>query len=96
MTDSFLQVDDQGKVSSYVGPDAVELYRVKTLRSFILLWQRTKIIPTRGVTITKMLAQASAITKKPYKVKQTQVAADDLAKWIGAMLAAIPVEKRSK
>ena len=50
--------------TSYNGPDAVDLFRLKTLRSGISMHQKFGMIPTRGVTITKMLGMVTAITGK--------------------------------
>lgn len=78
--------------TTYSGPDAVEFFRVKVLKSSIGLYRKTKIIPTRGVTITMMLAMATQITGKAYKGKTKCEAAEaDLATWIDTMRAALPV-----
>jgi len=56
----------QGKhgVTSFVGPDATELFRVITLRASIKMHRDCGMIPTRGVTITKMFAMCERYTGK--------------------------------
>ena len=76
--------------TTYSGPDAVEFFRVHSLRSSILLYHKTKLIPTRGLGITKMLSLASAITGQKYKRSETLRAADDLHIWLCNMRSALP------
>lgn len=71
--------------------DAIPLFRVKMLRSAIKLHKNTGMIPTRGVTITRMFAEASKITGKTYKRGQHDAALADLTKWIDAADASMPV-----
>lgn len=79
---------------SFVGRDAVEVYRLKSLRSFINLHKRSGMIPTRGVTITAMLGEVTKLTGKPYKGKTKHDAAlADLDQHIAALDATIPVER---
>lgn len=78
--------------TTYSGPDAVEFLRVKVLQGSIGLYRKTKIIPTRGVTITMMLAMATQITGTVYKGKTKCEAAEaDLQTWIDTMRAALPI-----
>ena len=77
--------------TAYVGFDAVMLMRATMLRSSIKLYAATGMIPTRGVTITKMLAMATEYTGKKYKRGQYAEAQADLQAWIDAMKAAMPV-----
>lgn len=88
---SHLGTNAEGSVVSFVGPDAVSLYRARLLASSIRLWIKSKIIPTRGVTITVMLRHATGITGKPYKRGEAQRAADDVTAWANAMVSALPV-----
>lgn len=78
---------------SFVGRDAVEVFRLKAMRSAIRLHKSCGMIPTRGMTITKMLAAVTALTGKPYKGKaKHDLALADLDARIDAYDAAIPVE----
>lgn len=79
--------------------DATTLYSWKVLQQSIGLYMRTGMIPTRGVTISRMLKFATAITKKPYKNTPLgrQQAYDDLGTSCATLRAAIPdVDARSK
>lgn len=77
--------------TAIVGPDATMLFAAVALRSSINLYMKTGIIPTRGVTITKMLALAKQYTGKVYKAKDKEQAIADLDVWIATMKAAMPV-----
>jgi TPP-dependent pyruvate/acetoin dehydrogenase alpha subunit len=77
---------------SFVGGDAVELFRITAMRSAIKMHRDCGMIPTRGMTITKMLAAVTAITGKPYKGKTKHDAAiADLDARIAAAKASMPV-----
>lgn len=93
MTDSYITVTN-GKCSSFVGSDAVNYVRAELLASSLKLYAATKIIPTRGVTISKMLAMATGYTGKAYKRGDAIKAADDVKKWANEMKAALPVVER--
>lgn len=90
MTDSHIIYNKNGHAVSFVGPDAVELYRVATLASSLKLYAKTGIIPTRGVTCKRMLEMASRYTGKSYKRGAALDAAADLDVWVKAMKAALP------
>jgi hypothetical protein len=87
--DSYIHVGKSG--TTIVGHDATMLYRAIVLRSSIKLYAATGMIPTRGVTITKMLAMASEYTGKRYKRGQYAEAQADLNVWIETMKSAMPV-----
>lgn len=75
----------------YSGPDATRYFAVKVLRSSINLYLKTGMIPTRGVTISRMLAIAGQTTGKTYKRGQGCAAIADLDTWLATMRAALPV-----
>lgn len=75
---------------TFSGPDAVAFVRAAALASSLKLYAVAKIIPTRGVTITKMLAIATGITGKRYKRGEALKAAADVEKWAREMKAALP------
>lgn len=77
--------------TTYAGPDAVNLFRARTLRSSIKMHQRSGMIPTRGVTITVMFQIAGQYTGKKYKRGQHDQAIADLDVWISAMTSAMPI-----
>lgn len=90
--DSELHVKD-GKITAYVGYDATRLMRVKMLRSFIDLHKKTGMIPTRGVTITKMFTMATEYTGQKYKRGEHDRAVNDLNVWINNMISALPIKE---
>ncbi len=89
MTNSHISTGPGGTM--FAGPDAIKLYQAKTLATFLRLYAKSGIIPTRGVTITKMLASAHALTGKRYKRGDAVKAAADLDHWSSVMLSALPV-----
>jgi len=91
--DSHVTIGPNGGMS-FVGPDAVRLFAAVSLKSAIGLHRKCGMIPTRGVTITKMLAQATQVTGKQYRRGQHQQAEADLQIWIDAMKAALPIERK--
>lgn len=90
MSESYISTSPTG--TSFVGPDAIGLYRAMVLKSSLSLWLRTKIIPARGMTITKLLAIVKDYTGKGYRPKETATAIEDLTVWIETMKSAMPVE----
>ena len=88
---SSITYDKNGDAVTFAGPDAVELFRVATLKTSISLWVKTKMIPTRGVTITKMLAMATRYTGQRYTPQKAADAVRDLGVWIATMKSALPV-----
>lgn len=82
-----------GSASSFEGA-AVNIFRAATLAGSIGLWIETKIIPTRGVGITKMLKIASGYTGKKYTRNGAANAVRDLHEWIQKRKAETPSETR--
>jgi hypothetical protein len=93
MTESYIKHSTGGTM--LVGPDAVNLFRALTLKSSLGLYAKCGMIPTRGVTITKILALATEYTGKKYKRGDAAKAEADVKAWCDAMRAALPdvVEK---
>lgn len=79
-----------GGCASFVGKDAVNLYRAITLKSALSTYARSGMLMTRGVSATGMLVMATQYTGKPYKRGEHQKAADELVLWIETMKSAIP------
>lgn len=92
---SSISYDAKGNAVTFKGPDAVDLYRAGLLWMHIGLWIKTKMVPTRGFTITKMLAAAGEYTGKKYTHKQAEQARADLKVWMDTMKAALPAEERA-
>jgi len=89
MSQSEIILHSDGAIS-FLGGDAIELFRALTLRNHIQLYAKTKLIPTRGMGIRKMLALATQFTGNSYTTKQLQNACNDLTIWIETMRSALP------
>ena len=91
MTDSEIIISPVGVV--YSGADAVTFFAAKNLKICISLYMKTGIIPTRGVTISKMLKLAHRYTGKTYKngVVGWSACVADLDVWCNTMRAALPI-----
>lgn len=91
MDDSRITIDKVGTM--YAGRDAVELFRVKMLISGLKLNASTGMLPTRGMTKSKMLAMAGQYTKRKYKRTEMQQAIDDLKEFYSLLASSLPIEK---
>jgi hypothetical protein len=91
MTDTITYNKD-GSASSFTG-DAVLIYRAAHLAGSINMYVQTngRIIPTRGVGITRMLELAGQVTGKKYKRKEAPQAVLDLNAWV--QLAKLSVQE---
>lgn len=89
--ESYVAVNQDGRPTAFVGPDAVNLFRAKTLASALRMYAKTGMLPTRGVSPTKMLQLARQYTGKEYRRGQHMLAANDIQVWIDTMTAALPV-----
>lgn len=94
--DSLITYNTKGDLVCLSGPDAIAMYKAFTLVSALRLWASTKIIPTRGFGIKKMLALATTITKQSYRTNRNAalIAATDVEIWAKTMKAALPTEVR--
>lgn len=90
-SDSHIGVDKDGRATSFVGPDAVNLFRAATLASGLRMYANTGMRLTRHVSPTQMLKMAQQYTGKEYRRGQHMVAANDMKVWIDTMKAALPV-----
>jgi hypothetical protein len=88
MTSELRTVD--GRIVGYYGSDATQLFRVRMIKSAIELHKKTGLIPTRGVTITKLFKAAGQYTGQTYKRGEHDRAASDLGVWIATMMSALP------
>jgi hypothetical protein len=89
MNDSSITVSNGGTM--FAGKDAVELFRVATLKSALGLL-KAGITPTRGLTGKKALAMCEQYTGQKYKRGEYDRARQDLTVWIETMKSAISVE----
>lgn len=81
----------KGGGATYVGPDATNLVRAVHLRGFITLYMRSGMIPTRGLTITKLLTMCKQYTNKTYKRTEQAKAVADMTIWIDTMKLGMPI-----
>lgn len=81
------------EATSYIGPDATQLYRVNMIKVSIKLWLKTGMMPTRGVGIKKMLKMAEQYTGRKYKTSEAAYAVEDLHNWVTTMISALPIEE---
>lgn len=84
-----IHYNKKGEAVSFTG-DGITLYAAALLKGHIKLWQKTGMIPTRGVGITKMLESASHYTGQKYKRSQVDQAIIDLDAFCITMKAALP------
>lgn len=92
MDDSYISGGPGGV--SFVGHDAVHLFRAVTLKHAILMLAKG-IVPTRGLTSKRALVMAGEYTGMRYKRGQHEEAVRDLDIWIATMRAALPVVERA-
>lgn len=80
--------------TSFVGPDAVELFRVAVLASAMGLY-KAGIKPSRNaMTGPQALKDASRYTGVTYKRGEYDRAKADLKVWIETMKSALPIVER--
>jgi len=77
--------------TSFVGADAVNLYRAVHVKQALLMYAKTGLKMTRGATPAVLLAIAREYSGKTYKRGQYLQAADDVQVWIDTMKAALPI-----
>lgn len=87
MADSFITPD--GRV--YSGPQAVDTFAAKVLSESLKLYEKTGLIPTRGVGLKAMLEQATRYTgaKYPASKKSIPIATASLDLLVAASTAAL-------
>lgn len=76
-SDSYIEYNKEGHATSFVGPRAVDCFRIARLSSSIGLLSKG-IQPTRGFTMTKALKMATEYTGKKYKRTEFEQARLDL------------------
>lgn len=92
MSESYIGYNGKGQATSFVGPDAVELFRAATLRSALGLLSKG-ITPTRGLTGKKALAMVTRYSGQTYKRGEFERARADLHAWIETMKSALPTKE---
>ena len=91
MTDSYIHNNQSG--TTYVGPDAVQLFRAKSIRGALRLWTHG-LKPSRGVRLRDLIDAASSITGKRYPKRASHIPfiMEDLEVWMSTMQSALPEE----
>ncbi|MFM7012574.1 MAG: hypothetical protein ACKO0Z_25125 [Betaproteobacteria bacterium] len=72
--------------ATFAGARGVDAFRIQTLINGLNGYVKFNMIPTRGVTITRMLNMASDYTGKRYKRGEGLKAASDLAELLKGRL----------
>jgi len=82
-----------GGGTTITGPDAMNYFRAVQIKLFIGLHIKTGMIPTRGVTISRMLKMATEYTGQKYKNSRPEWerARADMEVWCATMKAALPI-----
>jgi hypothetical protein len=83
----------EDRITSYVGPSAIDIFVAKTLVSALGLLS-AGIPPARGLTITKALKMVTGYTKKSYKRTQIKEAREELREVIEKALAKIDIVRK--
>lgn len=65
----------------FSGPGGTDVFRARMLVSSLRLWAKTKIIPTKGFGIDKMLKLALEYTGVKYKRSEADRAAEAVSLW---------------
>jgi hypothetical protein len=83
--------------TTFAGPAGVDVFRANLLKSSLRLFAKTGIIPTRGVSGSKLLKLATQYTGITYKAgakvrESAEVAARDLEAVVSGKLEAIKIE----
>lgn len=88
-TDSHIEVTPYATV--FQGADATRMYASHVLYVSLNMYARFKMLPTRGISATRMLELATTYTGKQYKRGQHAEAAVDVKLWRDTMIAALPI-----
>ena len=94
--ESEIVISDGG--TTLVGPDAIAMLRARTISAALTLHAKAGVVPTRGVTITRLKHLAKALTGHAYGRgdAETLRAAADVKHWAATMYAALPITDTRK
>lgn len=88
-SDSEIVQSEDGTIT-FIGPDASLLQKAIILKSSLLIYDRTGLLPFPEVNITTMLASVKMFSGKSYKRREVKQSIEDLEKWIDVMYSALP------
>jgi hypothetical protein len=83
------QITVNGACTSFVGRDAVEVFRLRVIASGLRLYAKTGIKPNRAYTPSAMLAAAEQVTGKKYKRGAYEAAAADIDVRVAEMMTGV-------
>lgn len=93
MSDSYLETNEHGQISSYVGKDATLYFQARIL--YMGLKARKQGIQlARNYTPKRLFEGVTRFTNKKYKINAYDEAMKDLETWLRTMEAALPVVMR--
>lgn len=84
-------IEVQDGITSFVGPNAVAIYRATAIKCALSLYHRTGLQANRAYTPSAMLRAATDITGKSFKRGQYIEAMQALDAWIDEQRARVPV-----
>lgn len=90
---SYVETHKGGGVS-FVGRDAVNLFRAISLKQALAMYAEFGMLLARNLSATAMLKMATEYTGQKYKRGQHQQASDDMVIWIETMKTALPIEHK--
>lgn len=94
--DSHIEYRPDGSAAAFIGPDAVAVFAASALVAAMRLYAKTGIKANRAYTPRAMLKRAGEICGKTYTRNQMLLAADDVAKWVQTMKAALPAVEQQR
>lgn len=93
---SYIGVRNGTDAVSFVGKDAVALFRAKAIAGALKLYAKTGMKANRAYTPSAMLAAAKEITGKDYRGKTKYMDAyEGIMEWARAMETALPIVDES-
>jgi hypothetical protein len=94
-SDSYLEVNEEGQVVSYVGEDATRYFQARMVYMGLKA-RKVGIQLARNYTPKRLFETASRFTGKKYKLTEYDVALKDLETWLTTMELALPFVVRKK
>lgn len=90
-----ITLDKDGNPVSFTGESGVDVFRISTLKNGITGYIKFGMIPTRGVTISRMLKMAGEYTGKTYKRGEGEKAVADLGSLLTARIQAEDITRET-
>lgn len=90
MSDSYLEVNEDGQISSYIGEDATLYFQARMIYMGLKA-RKAGIQLARNYMPKRLFQTASRFTGKQYKITEYDLAMKDLDTWLRTMEAALPI-----